>query len=68
MARNEETQEEKRARRAEQQAKYDRKNTRQVVLKLNRGTDADILGRLDATDNKQGYIKRLIREDIARGK
>lgn len=45
-------------------AKYDAKNTRKIVLKLNTGTDADILKRLDTVDNRQGYIKRLIREDI----
>lgn len=67
MARIEETQEERRARRARQQADYDRKSTRQIILKLNRGTDADILSRLEEAGNKQGYIKRLIREDIARG-
>lgn len=45
-------------------AKYDAKNTRKIVLKLNRATDADILKRLDTVGNRQGYIKRLIREDI----
>lgn len=45
-------------------AKYDAKNTRKIVLKLNTGTDADILKRLDTAGNRQGYIKRLIREDI----
>lgn len=47
-------------------AKYDAKNTRKIVLKLNTGTDADILKRLDTVDNRQGYIKRLIREDIGK--
>lgn len=44
--------------------KYDAKNTKQIKLKLNLGTDADILKRLDDVDNKQGYIKALIRADI----
>lgn len=48
-------------------AKYDRMHTRQIVLKLNVHTDADVLQRLDSVDNRQGYIKRLVREDIARG-
>lgn len=47
-------------------AKYDRTNTRQISLKLNRTTDADILAMLDAQASVQGYIKRLVREDIAR--
>ena len=45
--------------------KYDAANTVQVKLKLNRKTDADIIRRLDQTDNVQGYIKRLIRQDTA---
>lgn len=60
------TPEERRARRAIQQAAYDKRATRQILLKLNRGTDADILDHLDAQANKQGYIKELIREDMAR--
>ncbi len=44
--------------------KYDRKNTRQIQLKLNLTGDADILKKLDETKNKQGYIKNLIRSDI----
>lgn len=46
-------------------AKYDEKNTRQVKLKLNKITDKDILDKLDSVENRQGYIKSLIREDIA---
>ena len=48
------------------QKKYDADNTRQVHLKLNRRTDSDVLERLDAAPSKQGYIKRLIREDLAK--
>ena len=44
--------------------KYDSKNTKQYHLKLNLGTDADIIAKLDSVDSMQGYIKRLIREDI----
>lgn len=47
-------------------AKYDAANTVQVKLKFNRVTDADILERLDEVGNRQGYIKRLIREDLER--
>lgn len=46
-------------------AKYDRENTKQVMLKLNRRTDADILAALEREPNVQGYIKRLIRADLA---
>lgn len=51
-------------------AKYDAANTIQFHLKLNRKTDADILGRLDEASRqdggKQGYIKALIRADIVK--
>lgn len=48
------------------QAKYDKDNTVQVKLKLNKKTDADIISWLDDISNKQGYIKELIRLDIWR--
>lgn len=45
------------------QARYDRTHTKQVILKLNKKTDADILRVLEKCGNKQGYIKSLIRAD-----
>ena len=45
-------------------ARYDERNTRQIKLKLNLREDADILAKLDSVDNKQGYIKGLIRADL----
>lgn len=45
-------------------AKYDAKHTKQIKLKLNIETDADILKILETVGNKQGYIKELIRNDI----
>ena len=44
--------------------KYDRQNTRQVVLKLNLNNDADILQKFEEVENRQGYIKNLIRRDL----
>ncbi len=44
--------------------RYDNANTRQVKMKLNIKTDADILAWLDAQDSKQGAIKELIRKEI----
>lgn len=46
--------------------KYDAANTKQVHLKLNIKTDADIIRRLEGIDNVQGYIKSLIRADMGR--
>lgn len=45
------------------QAKYDKDNTVQVKIKLNKKTDSDILEILNSVSNKQGYIKELIRID-----
>ena len=36
-----------------------------IYLKLNKGADKDIIERLKAQDNKQGYIKELIRIDAS---
>lgn len=44
--------------------KYDKENTVQVLLKLNKKTDKDILYELGIKDSKMGYIKDLIRKDI----
>jgi len=46
---------------------YDKSNTRRINLKLNNKTDADIIAqleRLKETEGIQGYLKRLIREDM----
>lgn len=45
-------------------AKYDAKNSVVITLKFNRGTDADILERLEQEGNRQGFIKSLIRDRI----
>ena len=44
--------------------KYYKEKTTRVVLQLHNTADADILTKLNQVDSKQGYIKRLIREDI----
>lgn len=48
------------------QERYRRARTSSVLVKLHRENDADILARLEEEPSKNGYIKRLIREDIAR--
>ncbi len=47
---------------------YAKEKLQQVRLSLNKGTDADLISWLEKQPNKQGYIKRLIREDIERAK
>lgn len=46
---------------------WDGANTKQIKIKLNIRTDADILDHLEKTENVQGYLKALIREDMKRG-
>lgn len=52
---------------ADSQAKtaWDAAHTTQIRLKLNNNTDADILEKLASVTSKQGYIKYLIRADLA---
>lgn len=47
--------------------KSDKKNTRIYHMKLSRNTDADIIQQLDKQENKQAYLKALIRADIEKG-
>ena len=46
------------------QERYDKNNTVQIKMKLNKKTDKDILDKLNSVPNKQGYIKQLIRQDM----
>ena len=48
------------------QRKYNDTHQRQIKFAFSIQNDADILAQLDAIPNKQGYIKELIRADIAR--
>lgn len=47
------------------QARSDKKNVRRYYLKFTNSTDIDIIKHLDGLENKQGYIKKLIRNDMA---
>ena len=47
-------------------AKYDKANTKQFVIKLNKIYDADIMEKLATVENRQGYIKELILADMKR--
>lgn len=51
---------------SEAQKRYDENNTRRYQLKLNNKTDRDIIERLDRVGSMQGYIRDLIRADIAK--
>ena len=62
---NDLTAEQRRARNATLEA-WKRENLRQYKLRFNIRTDKDLIEKLDAQENIQGYIKSLIRADIAR--
>lgn len=47
-------------------ARYNAKSSRFFGLKLNVKTDAALIERLDHADSVNGYLRRLIREDIER--
>jgi hypothetical protein len=46
-------------------AKYDKENTIQKMIKLNKNTDKDIIQYLNTLPNFQGEIKRLLRKEMA---
>ena len=48
-------------------AKYNATHTKIIPIRLNFETDADILEHLEKQSSKMGYIKQLIRDDIAKG-
>ena len=48
------------------QERYISKTIRVIKLSLNRNTDADILTFVESLPNMQGYLKGLIRADMAR--
>ena len=50
------------------QQRYDKVNAKVYTIKVIRTTENDIIQKLDSQKNKAGYIKTLIREDIANDK
>lgn len=46
------------------QSKYEKKNIKRVVVKLNTKHDADIIEHLEGKDSVNAYIKELIRKDM----
>lgn len=47
--------------------RYNKEKTTQFKMSLNNKTDADIIEHLKTRDNKQGYVKQLIRNDMKGG-
>lgn len=48
------------------QAKYDKTHCKYYSLKMNLENDADVIEMFSKQESIQGYIKRLVREDIIR--
>ena len=45
---------------------YNKDKTFRFLISLNKATDTDIIEHLEKQDNRQGYIKELIRKDMAK--
>lgn len=45
-------------------AKYIKNNVKRIVLNLNINTDHDMIEYMESIENKQGYLKSLIRKDM----
>jgi hypothetical protein len=58
------TEEEKRERHKIAKAKYDRLRTKQYVMRLRIGADADVIKKLDSVPSKTEFIRELVRRDI----
>ena len=57
------TEKERKERRNKSSMKYNAASVQQFKIALNKKTDADIIQILDKKENKQGYVKDLIRKD-----
>lgn len=49
-------------------AKYDKANKVTLTVKLNKRTEADLIEYVAGLENKQGFIKALLREAMAAGR
>ena len=56
----------KQSKRETPQDRYQRKWRKDYKLAVLTHLDADIVEKMETLENKTGYLKRLIREDIAR--
>ena len=48
--------------------RFQKQNLKQIAFMLNKSTEADLLSWLESQENRQGYIKSLIRADMAKHK
>lgn len=50
------------------QERYQKAHTKLLTIRLMLNTEQDIIQKLDSVPNKAGYIKQLIRADLAKNK
>lgn len=48
--------------------KYAKENTKTFLIKVNKKTETEILEKLESVENKSGYIKKLIYDDLTKVK
>ena len=55
-----------RAHKMKENSKFDevKRNGKQYLLQLRKSTDSDIIEKLESQENKNGYLKSLVRADI----
>ena len=56
------------ARKETPQERYHKAHTKNINIRLMKNTEQDIIEKLGSVPNKAGYIKKLIRADIAKEK
>lgn len=52
----------------DRRVKFTKEKTRQFCLRLNTETEQDLIEQIKRQPSMQGYIKRLIREDIEKSR
>ena len=52
----------------EYQKEYVKRTYKQIKFELNRNTDKDLIEFLETVDNKQGLLKRLLREEMKKSR
>ena len=58
------TEQERRERQKASRRKYDSTKTKQYVMRLRIGADADVIEKLDSVPSKTEFIRELVRRDI----
>lgn len=61
------TEQERRQRQKASRRKYDSTKTKQFIMRLRIGADADVIEKLDSVPSKTEYIRSLVRQDIKDG-